>query len=209
MEKRDFDGALNQWQGVKGQVDGFTYWYNLGTLQTLRENYVEARFSFEKARYLTLYSDATEQQLQVVLTKLSVDTPMSAMAIGPRLTQALVFLGPMKIWFLALLVALGLFLSIKKAWSKKLQRNVLGLAAIPLVVVAWFHLSTVAFVALKPIEMYEGPSKVFAGGRLLPAGARILGWHEGDWIKIHDEAGEPAWLSKNNVALKMGVLWGY
>lgn len=207
MEKRDFDGALNQWQGVKGQVDGFTYWYNLGTLQTLRENYAEARFSFEKARYLTLYSDATEHQLQSVREKLSVDTPVSAMAIGPRLTQGIVFLGPMKIWFLAILVALGFFLSIKKTWSKKRQLSVLALAFLPLIVVAWFHLSTVAVVALKPIGMHEGPSRVFAGGRLLPAGVRVLGWKDGEWIKIYDEAGEPAWLSRNEVVLKAGMLW--
>lgn len=208
MEKRDFDGALNQWQGVKNQVDGFTYWYNLGTLQTLRENYVDARFSFEKARYLTLYSDATEHQLQRVLTKLSVDTPLSAMALGPRLTQGLVFLGPMKLWFIALLLTFGLILSIKKAWSKNFQRRMLVLAVIPPLIVGWFHWNTIAFVALKPIELYEGPSKIFAGGRLLPAGVRILGWDEGAWIKIHDEAGEPAWLSKNDLALKLGILWG-
>jgi hypothetical protein len=91
VEKRDFDGALNQWQGVKGQVDGFTYWYNLGTLQTLRENYPEARFALEKARFLTLYSDATEHQLRIVNDTLAVDTPTSAMSLGPHITNTLVY----------------------------------------------------------------------------------------------------------------------
>lgn len=208
MEKRDYDGALNQWQSVKSEVDGFTYWYNLGTLQTLRENFVHARYSFEKARYSTLYSAATEHQLNGVLTKLSVDTPLSAMALGPRLTQGLVFLGPMKIWFLAILLTVGLCLGIKKAWSKKMQRLVLALALVPLALVAWFQFRTVAFVALKPLAIYEGPSKVFSGGRILPAGVRVLGWHDGDWIRIYDEAGEPAWVSNNDVALSVGVLWG-
>jgi len=208
VEKRDFDGALNQWQGVKGQVDGFTYWYNLGTLQTLRENYPEARFALEKARFLTLYSDATEHQLRIVNDTLAVDTPTSAMSLGPHITNTLVYLGPMKLWFLAILISLGFLLSIKKTLSKKLRLAFIACACVSLVCVGWFHLSSVAFVALKPIEMYEGPSRVFAGGRALPAGAKVLGWSDGDWIKIHDENAQTIWLSRSEVVMKAGWLWG-
>ncbi len=199
---------MNQWQGVKGQVDGFTYWYNLGTLQTLRENYPEARFALEKARFLTLYSDATEHQLRGVVAELAVDTPSSSMTLGPHFTNALVYLGPMKLWFVAVTLALIFLFSIKKTVSKKIRSTFLALGLIPLVLVGWFHLSSVAFVALKPIEMHEGPSRVFAGGRSLPAGARVLGWVDGDWIKIHDESAQTVWLSRSEVVLKAGWLWG-
>lgn|GEM_PF-5988418 len=208
MEKRDFDAALNQWQDVKGQVDGFTYWYNLGTLQTLRENYPEARYALEKARFLTLYSDATEHQLRSVNQALAVDTPSSTLEIGPHLANTLVYLGPMKLWFLAILVALVFLFSIKKTLSKKLRIGFLILGLVPLITTAWFHLSSVAFVALKPIEMYEGPSRVFAGGRALPAGAKVLGWSDGDWIKIYDENAQTIWLSRSEVVMKAGWLWG-
>ncbi len=132
LEKRDFDGALNYWQSVKGQVDGFTYWYNLGTLQTMRGQFPEARFSFEKARHLTLYSDATERQLRKVTQELAVDSPTQSFQLGPVLANSVIALGPMKIWFVAVSGAMGIMLSIRREWSKNWKWGVLGCAMLPL-----------------------------------------------------------------------------
>lgn len=154
---------------------------------------------------MTLYSPETERQLQLVKERLAIDESQSWGAIAGN---AVVTLGPAKLWFLALLVTIGFVLCIRRSWSTR-YRIVWSLCAVvPVLAMTLFQLRTVAFVALRPIEIYEGPSKVFASGRALTAGARVLGTIENQWVKVSDGNGQFSWLAREQVALNAGWLWG-
>ncbi len=188
-------------------MDAFTYWHNLGVLETLRGKYPEARFALEKSRHLTLYSEATEQQLAIVTKQLQVEEP-SSLSLGPRLLNEVILLGPMKLWIIALVSLIAAVLLLKKQWHAKWKLCALCVGALPALVVFYLQLTTVGFVTLKPIQIYEGPSRLFATGHALPVGAKLVGRIEDNWIKIYSQDSQVFWLQISDVTSNAGQLWG-
>lgn len=191
---------------MEGQVDGFTYWYNLGTIQTLRKNFPEARYALERARHYTLYSDVTEQQLDYVNTQLSTDYDHSSN--GAWFLNGLLSVGLMKVWFAFGLFFLILIFMFRKNWLRWQKLLFGGALVTPVVLLAWLTFKSTAFINFKPLPLYEGPSVAFPSGRALVAGSRVLGWKEGSWIKVYDSDGELSWIKQSDLSEQAGILWG-
>lgn len=188
-------------------MDAFTYWHNLGVLETLRGKYPEARFALEKSRHLTLYSEATEQQLVIVNKQLQIEETLGS-SLGPRVLNEIVMLGPMKLWIIAIISLIAAFLLIKREWQTQWKFFSLLLGVLPAAAVIYFQATTVGFVTLKPIQVYEGPSKLFATGQTLPVGARVVGKVEDKWLKVYSQNSQVFWLQISEVTSKTGQLWG-
>ena len=206
VAKGAHDEAHSVWQKMEGQVDGFTYWYNLGTIETLRKNFPEARYALERARHYTLYSDVTEQQLDYVNTQLATDHNPSHG--GAWFLDGLLSIGLMKAWFGFGVLTLILFLAFRKEWLRWQKLLLAGVLLTPAILLAWLTFKSTAFINFEPLPLYEGPSSAFPSGRALVPGSRVLGWQEGKWIKVYDSEGELNWINNTDVSAKAGILWG-
>lgn len=206
IAKGAHEEAHSVWQKMEGQIDGFTYWYNLGTIQTLRKKFPEARYALERARHYTLYSDVTEQQLDYVSSQLATDHNPSHG--GAWFLNGLLSVGLMKAWFGFTLIALVLVLAFRRDWHQWQKLFIAGFMLIPGALLIWLSTQSTAFINFKPLPLYEGPSTAFPAGRALIAGSRVLGWKEGNWIKVYDSEGELNWIKTSDVSAQAGFLWG-
>lgn len=186
-------------------MDDFLYWYNLGTVQLHLGQYPDARYSLEKAQLETLFSRRTSHQLSLVEEK--IDRPTPPEKLVDHLNLGLLYLGPLKLWFLALLIVLPI------VWLIKVQapRLVLGLygllGLIPVGLALWFQMETGALVALKPIELYDGPSKIFLSGRNIAPGTKVLVREREGWWYVVSPSSASGWIP-STPDLRNGQLWG-
>ncbi|MFP5459786.1 MAG: hypothetical protein ACLGG7_13705, partial [Bacteriovoracia bacterium] len=193
VAKQDYDQAFRTWQKMQGQIDGFSYWYNLGSLEALRKNYPEARYALETARQHTVYSRAVEQQLETVTTALEVD-PVTSDGLSHHLLNFGLDLGISKLGFIAVIVLIGGILFAVKMSSRIRQVLVLCLGLLPALVVLWLQSSTVLFINFKPIPLFEGPTAALPIGKELVPGSRIIGWKFDAWVKVYESSGSFVWL---------------
>jgi hypothetical protein len=206
VAKGAHEEAYTVWKKMEGQVDGFTYWYNLGTLETLRKNFPEARYALERARHYTVISDVTEDQLDYVNTQLAFDH--APPHTGAWLLEGFLSIGLMKAWFVTVVLIIFLALTIRKNWQRWQKLLIAGAMITPITLLLWFSFRSTAFINFKPLPLYEGPSEAFPSGRALVAGSRVLGWKAGRWIKVYDGEGELNWIKTTDVFAQSGILWG-
>lgn len=207
VETRDYDRAHAHWAKLQGQVDGFTYWYNLGSLEALRKNYPEARFALETARHYAVYSQPLEQQLTEVTSVLDVDANAASAFPHNVLTLGL-DLGIGKLWFLAVLVLVAAAITAVKASTRMQKALGLALGSLPALAVLWLQLSSVLFVTLKPLPLFEGPTTALPLGKELVPGSRLIGWRYDDWVKVYESSGAFVWLPVTDLRQSAGLLWG-
>lgn len=206
VAKRDYQAALNLWQSAKGEVDEFLYWHNLGLVYRELGNLPQARLAFEKSKLKTIYSSATAHQLELMNEVLPPEG--SNESWYDHVNSALINLGPTKVWLLALMLILPFVWLIKASeLSRKMITVTLGLCTFPLWFALWFQLSTSAFVLQTPQNVYDGPSKIFQSGKVLPAGLRVMARESNDWWFIIFPPAGVGWLPKHE-ALRSGELWG-
>ncbi|MBY0517744.1 MAG: hypothetical protein K2P81_12610 [Bacteriovoracaceae bacterium] len=205
LNKADYQAAIVKLQSAKDQIDPYVYWYNLGYAQLQTGEFSKARYSFEKSRYLTLYSDATEKQLDQVREKLSIQSNSSLKA---NIVDMAISLGPIKLWCVNLLFIATLLLLIKKTWGpKKIAFTLFSILA-PCLALIYIQTQTIAAISFETMNVFEGPSEIFATGRTLQPGLRFLGWKDDNWIKVYDENSQLLWISQEEMKNKAGLLWG-
>ncbi len=202
----DYEAALEQWHNLRGQVDDYTYWLNLGSVQTLRDKLPEARFAFEKARHSTVYSRQLEEALAQVKQSLETGSGYGIEHNTPAST-VLFFLGPMKFAFLGLLILAAILVFLKRL-STIARLTLLSAGLVPLAIAGYLQFQTVAFVSLAAHKIYEGPSAAFPTPRVVLPGNRLLAVPQGNWLRVERADGEVAWLAKDEVSKNVGLLWG-
>lgn len=207
VAKQDYDQAFRTWEKMQGQIDGFSYWYNLGSLEALRKNYPEARYALETARQHTVYSRSVEQQLETVTTALEVDS-MTSDGLAHQLLNLGLDLGISKLGFIAVIILIGGVLFAAKMTSRIRQALVLCLGLLPAIMVLWLQSSTVLFINFKPIALFEGPTAALPLGKELVPGSRIIGWKFDAWVKVYESSGSFVWLSTKDLKDRAGMLWG-
>lgn len=206
VNRSDYASALQTWEGAKGKVDDFLYWYNLGVVELKLDHLPRARLALEKAALSTLYSSEVSQQLDLVQTRLS-STQDAGDTWEDMLNAGMVGLGPLKLWLLALLLVLPFVAMIRISASRRFLAVCGVLSAFPLALVTWFQFSTVAFVVQTPQPVYDGPSDVFETGRQLVPGHKFLARQRGDWCFIVYPSSAQGWV-KWGPQLAAGELWG-
>ena len=205
VAKGDYKAALKAWIQAKGEVPDFQYWSNLGLVQLKLENYPEARYAFEKAWLKTIYSSSARRNIELIETKLPDGVQKNSWQdYGNSL---LLNLGPLKLWILVLILILPLVWLIKKQLSRNFQIFTGVLILAPFLFAVWFQVSTGAFVALKEIELYDGPSQIFRTGRLINPGMKVLVREQDDWWYVVYPPAATGWVSKAQ-AKTAGELWG-
>ncbi len=204
MRKDDLAGALSVWEEAHGRVDEYVYWSNLGTLKFAMGQLPEARVAYEKARLHTLYSDSLERQVKVLEERLEIPSPSSSY---DATAQAMWGAGPLKIWIGCLLLAsLAAFAAFHA--STRLARALWGCSvALPLLIALWFQSSTSAVVVDRQIEAFSGPSAVFHGGAIIPAGSKVWLWDAGGWWRVVGPGWARGWLTKDQLSSAFW-LWG-
>lgn len=207
VAKRDYDQASRNWEKMQGQIDGFSYWYNLGSLEALRKNYPEARYALETARQHTVYSHSVEQQLETVTTALEVEAASSA---GPshQLVNFGLDLGMSKLGFMAVVILLGVVLVAVKIKSRSRKLLLIALGALPGLTVLWLQSSSVLFINFKPIALFEGPTVALPLGKELVPGSRVIGWKFDSWVKVYESSGSYVWIPAKELKERAGLLWG-
>jgi hypothetical protein len=78
---------------------------------------------------------------------------------------------------------------------------------VPMVSVTWLQLNITAFVALRPVPVFDGPSQVFNTDRVAEAGKKLLINWKGDWGEVVYPASSRGWVKKSS-SQQMARLWG-
>lgn len=203
LAKKDYAGAEKFWLTQSDIFTDSSYWHNLGVIYKLQNKLPHARFAFEKANHLSVYSSATLDELALVEEKLGVTETSADPSIGELVTS----LGPYKLSGLCVLLSLMGLAFLHKKLSLLHKFVTLVIAFIPLLCGLYFFHSTVAFVTIRPVELYSGASQLYASGKTVPEGVRLVGVVKGDWIAVHSQSGDVFWLKAQDVKGQSLFLW--
>ena len=204
LSKKEYREAENFWITQKEVTSGHAYWHNLAVIYKSQDKLPHARFALEKANHLTLYSSETEMQLQSVVETLGFSSSESD---STHPSQWLIYLGPIKIWVIAILMTVGILSFLKKNFTIWVNIIISICSLLPLLGVYFFFKATIAFVSLEEIPVYNGASQLYASGQLLPVGSRLVGLPKGEWTSLRSLSGQEIWIRGKDLEGKIGVLW--
>jgi hypothetical protein len=87
------------------------------------------------------------------------------------------------------------------------KTGVLLLAFTPVAGAIVYFQSTTAFVTIDPVPLYSGASQIYASGKFVPLGARLIGIPKGEWTAVHTITGDTLWLKTEDIRKQSRFLW--
>ncbi len=204
LSRKEYDQAEKFWISQKSTQTDYSYWHNLGVVYKLKQQYPLARFAFEKANHQTLYSSQTINELDVVVEKLGF-AESSHDSFYPA--EWLVSLGPMKVWGCGIILSVLIISFLQKKLSLIQKSLTISLSLIPLIATYLYFDLTVGFVTIDNLPIYGGASQVYATGKFVPAGSRLVGVPKGDWISLRSQSGDQFWSKSEDLKNQCMLLW--
>ena len=197
---KDYFQAMKWLESNKNQFDAGVYNYNLGTVYFKQEKYAEARYHFEQASELGMYTPALLKNLNASRTKLGVKSFESSESFLDYWYQAGSSISIEAVWSFAMIIVL-IAIGFKhfKQTSKKLLLSLVLIGFLPLVL-KYFYFSSFSYVvSLSPQAVYEGPSKIFAQSNSLPVGSKLLiESSKENWAKVISPIKASGWIEKKD-----------
>lgn len=204
LAKKDYASAEKFWLNQSHTQSDYSYWHNLGVIYKLQGQYPHARFAFEKANHLSLYSARTVEELTVVEEKLGFNQSSFDLF---RLGELGASLGPYKTGGLCVILSALVLAFLQKKLTLLQKVGVLLLAFTPVAGAFLYFQSTMAFVTINQVPLYSGASQMYASGKYVPVGARLIGIPKGDWTAVHTATGDTVWLKTENIRMQSRFLW--
>ncbi len=204
LSKKDYAAAEKFWLNQSHAQTDYSYWHNLGMIYKLQGQYSQARFAFEKANHLSLYSSRTMEEINVVEEKLGFNQSSSDFF---RLGELGASLGPYKVGGLCVILSAFLLAFLQKKLTLLQKTGILLLAFTPVAGAILYFQSTTAFVTIDPVPLYSGASQIYASGKFVPLGARLIGIPKGEWTAVHTSTGDTLWLKTEDVRKQSRFLW--
>lgn len=196
--EKDYTGAVKWLEQGRSDFDPEIYHYNLGTVLYKQEKFAEARFHFEKAESLGMYTPALLKNLNAARTQLNVETFESSDHFIDHWYQTGTSVSTDILWSLAFLVILGaLALKYLKKAHKGILITLVILGFLPLAL-KYFYFSQFSYVvALNRQAVFEGPSKIFSQSTSLPIGSKLLIKNSKEnWSEVLSPVRASGWIEK-------------
>lgn len=200
--KKDYESALSVILESKDKLDPGLFHYNLGSLYLKKGELGPARFHLERAKdsgfsYPMLWKNLKyiQEQPQVLDPVKSKD--MQEFFVGKTMDVPLSFVG-----IFSLLIAVIVLFSFRKKWIERKLVVVLFLViAIAPVGISYSIKKGFNYaIALKPLRVYEGPSKIYPDYGEISAGSRvIINNFQDDWYFILSPRSQSGWVEKTNL----------
>lgn len=199
---REYESALSVIRKGRDALDSGLFHYNLGSIYLKKGELGPARFHLERAKdtgfsYPMLWKNLKFIQEQPQVLDPSKSKNVQEFLIGKAMDLPSSFFG-----ILSLLMVITILLSFKKKWiERKLVVTVLLIfSLVPLVGSYAIKKGLRYAIALKPIRVYEGPSKIYPDYGEVAAGSRlIINNFQDDWYFILSPRSQSGWVEKTDL----------
>ena len=196
--EKDYSSAAKWLEANKSSFDAAIYHYNMGTVKFKQELFAQARFHFETASELGMYSPALLKNLNAVQNELSVKSFESSESFLDHWYQSGTNVSIEALWSVALLLILAaLALKYFKKASKSILIALVAIGFLPLAL-KYFYFNDFRYViSLNQQAVFEGPSKIFSHSTSLPIGSKILiEDSKENWAKVISPVRASGWIEK-------------
>ncbi len=196
--QKDYQGALNTLMKNQDQVPSGIWHYNVGTVYGKLENWPMARFHFLRADSEGYTSKEAVLNRKLVEDKLHIEKfekPTSASDYFYKYSMAATH---------GVFTTLGLLLiisGIMALWKKISVRITIAffVSAVMVLGLNWSILSLDKKIVLSPLEIYEGPSTIFATAEELPEGVMIITSQKEAWLQIKYPSRFAGWIKDSGL----------
>ncbi len=188
----------------KQQFSSGIFHYNLGTTYAKLGDFGAARFNLEKAIHEGFSNSKSKNNLSYVIEQLKVEDLSTSDTISDRSMNLLLSVSR------DAYLGIGLFLAVliltiaiikKMKWKSTLALSIMFLL-LPIAIGQLIESKVHYAIALKDVEMYEGPSKIFQQKGSLKAGAKvIIEENKEGWIFIKYPENLAGWVRKDNLGI--------
>ncbi len=196
--KKEYKKAQEYIEQNSQAFDTGSYLYNLGTLKAKSQDFAYARFYYERALKEGYRSEALLNNLGFVKSKLAGEDLSNSVYFEDRIQDTAHYFPMSGYVLVSVLIFFIAIVWMKLKRSLKLWKLaiVFILALSPIFLkFGYINTKTIA-VALKEVEIYEGPSTIFEKKGSLKAGAKIrLGKVNGKWAFVTAPQSQVGWVS--------------
>ncbi len=200
---KDYDSALSVIRKGKGNLSPGLFHYNLGSIYLKKGELGPARLHLEKAKLSDFNYPMLWKNLKYIKSQSQVFDPTKSKDIQEvfvgkalDLPDSMVLIATLMV----IVVLLGLF---RKGivLSKKYLLVAIVLSALPLGSIFFIKKGYNYAVALKPVRVYEGPSKIYPDfGEIAPGSRVVVGRFHDNWYYVLSPSDLSGWVEKVNLA---------
>jgi len=196
----NFDSALDGLLSLKSELSPGHFHYNMGTLYAKTGKYAASRYHLEKSISEGHINSKVLNNLSFVKEKIQPDD----LNLSPW-GQTLMTLSPFSFYLyllISLIFVMNLLLAVR---FQKLKSPVLigifTLLSLFPISFKHFYLNKLNFaIGMEDIQIYEGPSKIYAQTGQIKAGSKVLVRNGGDgWFYIEVPTGHSGWVFKKDL----------
>lgn len=200
--KKDYEAALGVILEAKDTLDPGLFHFNLGSLYLKKGELGPARFHLEKAKDSGFSYPMLWKNLKYIQTQPQVLDPVKSKniqeyVVGKTMDVPLSFVG-----IFSLLAVIIILFSLQRKWiERKFIAVILLLLSIaPLGISYSIKKGYNYAIALKPLRVYEGPSKIYPDYGEISAGSRvIINNFQDDWYYILSPRSQSGWVEKTDL----------
>ncbi len=186
----------------KDLFDRGIFHYNLGTVLYKEGDFPAARFHFEKAKINGYFTSETNHNLFAVKEKLKTEVYEKPVNSEGRLYYELNAI-PGDLYITMTLLCLICLFSLRKYVQKYFFLILFLLSFTPVVVKYYYQDRIQPAIALKELEVFEGPSEIFSQSNTVPAGIKVMiGKEKDSWYYIEYPLQYSGWIQRQ----KLGIL---
>jgi len=200
---KEYQQAIDALLKSKKELDPGLFHYNLGTFYAKKGDLAIGRYHLEKSYKIGFINGASQNNIKAVVEKLGVqDITTSSSRVERMIDSSLNFPSQayfgLTCFFLILILLMVRFKKIGKSAS-----IFMGIVAFLPTLYFFIFLNNLNHaVALSPVAVFEGPSKVFEKKLDLPAGAKIIfNKRNDDWIFIRYPLFLSGWVNKESMGI--------
>lgn len=199
---KDYESALSVILKGKGELDTGLFHYNMGSIYLKRGELGPARFHLEKAKNKGFGYPMLWKNLKFIQEQPQVLDPVKSkniqeFVVGKVMDIPISFFG-----ILTLLLISIILLSYRNLWikTKSVMISLLVLSLIPLAGSMLIHRGYKYAIALKPVRVYEGPSKIYSDYGEIPSGSRVvINKFQDNWYFILSPSSISGWVEKTDL----------
>ncbi len=199
---QDYDSALSVILKAKSDLDPGLFHYNLGSIYLKMEQLGPARFHLEKAKNFGFSYPMLWKNLKYIKAQPQVLDPTKSknfqeFFVGKVIDTPMFFVG-----LFGLICTIFILLSFRKKWIE-IKAAVAGVILLALLPLAGSYIIKNGYqyaIALKPIRVYEGPSKIYPDYGEIAEGSRVLINNlQDDWYFIISPSSQSGWVEKTDL----------
>lgn len=203
-KKQEYQEGINWLLENKDSLSTGVFHYNLGSFYSKKESYAAGRYNFEKAIKEGFVNTQVFHNLEVTKQALNVTDISNSKNFVDKSTNYFLSL-PQDVYLLFSLILLLIVLILNRL---KVLKNYIIMSSfvigsfLPLAFQKLYLDKLEYAINLEEVNLYEGPSSVFAERGVLKPGTKvIIGKRSGDWLFIKSPLLLAGWVNKKGMAL--------